>query len=110
MSTGSRKTVTVIFVDLDDSTRLGAALDPEPLGALMLRYFEAVADVLRGHGGAVEKVIRDAGVGGVRLPAAHEDRAVGPAPAAVRGRGPPPPPGRAGARGGGPGLATHLAG
>src|SRR4051794_10306956 len=86
MSTGSRKTVTVIFVDLADSTRLGAALDPEPLGALMLRYFEAVADVLRGHGGSVEKFIGDAVMAVFGLPAVHEDDALRAARAAIEVR------------------------
>src|SRR3954452_8425462 len=86
MSSGSRKTVTVIFVDLADSTRLGAALDPEPLGALMLRYFEAVADVLRGHGGAVEKFIGDAVMAVFGLPAVHEDDALRAARAAIEVR------------------------
>ena len=86
MSAGSRKTVTIIFVDLADSTRLGAALDPEPLGALMLRYFNAVADVLRRHGGSVEKFIGDAVMAVFGLPAVHEDDALRAARAAIEVR------------------------
>jgi class 3 adenylate cyclase len=35
-----RKTVTVLFCDLTGSTALGESLDPEPLRALLARYFE----------------------------------------------------------------------
>jgi len=86
MSTGSRKTVTIIFVDLVDSTRLGEALDPEPLGALMLRYFDAVADVLRRHGGSVEKFIGDAVMAVFGLPSVHEDDALRAVRAAIEVR------------------------
>jgi predicted ATPase/class 3 adenylate cyclase len=68
--------VTVVFVDMADSTRLGARLDPEPLRQLMLRYFEAVSDVVRRHGGTVEKFIGDAVMAVFGVPAVHEDDAL----------------------------------
>jgi class 3 adenylate cyclase len=68
--------VTVIFVDVTESTRLGAALDPEPLRRLMLRYFETVADVLRRHGGSVEKFVGDAVMAVFGVPLVHEDDAL----------------------------------
>ncbi|OAI54152.1 hypothetical protein AYO48_01315 [Gaiella sp. SCGC AG-212-M14] len=76
MSHGVRKMVTVIFVDVTESTRLGAALDPEPLRRLMLRYFETVADVLRRHGGSVEKFVGDAVMAVFGVPLVHEDDAL----------------------------------
>ena len=36
-----RKTVTVLFSDLADSTRLGESLDPEPVRVILARWFDA---------------------------------------------------------------------
>src|SRR5215211_111262 len=78
-----RKTVTVVFVDVTESTRLGADLDPESLRQVMLRYFETVSDVLRRHGGTVEKFIGDAVMAVFGVPAVHEDDALRAVRAAV---------------------------
>jgi class 3 adenylate cyclase/tetratricopeptide (TPR) repeat protein len=86
MSHGIRKTVTVIFVDVTESTRLGEALDPEPLRQLMLRYFETVADALRRHGGTVEKFVGDAVMAVFGVPLVHEDDALRAVRAAVETR------------------------
>jgi class 3 adenylate cyclase/tetratricopeptide (TPR) repeat protein len=86
MSRGNRKTVTVIFVDVAESTRLGGALDPEPLRGLMIRYFETVADALRRHGGTVEKFIGDAVMAVFGVPVVHEDDALRAVRAAVEAR------------------------
>jgi class 3 adenylate cyclase/tetratricopeptide (TPR) repeat protein len=71
-----RKTVTIVFVDVTDSTRLAAGLDPEALRRVMLRYFETVSDVLGRHGGSVEKFIGDAVMAVFGVPAVHEDDAL----------------------------------
>jgi class 3 adenylate cyclase/tetratricopeptide (TPR) repeat protein len=86
MAYGIRKTVTIIFVDVADSTRLGTALDPEPLRRVMLRYFEAVADALVRHGGTVEKFIGDAVMAVFGVPVVHEDDALRAVRAAVEAR------------------------
>src|SRR6266508_4426342 len=41
-----RKTVTVLFCDLTGSTALGESLDPEPLRALLARYFEQMKGIV----------------------------------------------------------------
>ncbi len=41
-----RKTVTVLFCDLTGSTALGESLDPEPLRALLARYFERMKGIV----------------------------------------------------------------
>ncbi len=56
----SRKTVTVLFCDLADSTELGERLDPESLRGLMARWYDAMREPLERHGGTVEKFIGDA--------------------------------------------------
>jgi class 3 adenylate cyclase/tetratricopeptide (TPR) repeat protein len=72
----TRKTVTVVFSDVVDSTALGERLDPESLRHVMWRYFETVQAVLERHGGTVEKFIGDAIMAVFGVPAVHEDDAL----------------------------------
>jgi predicted ATPase/class 3 adenylate cyclase len=78
-----RRTVSVVFGDLADSTSLGERLDPESLHGVLDRYSETCADVLERHGGTVEKFIGDAVVAVFGLPSLHEDDALRAARAAV---------------------------
>ncbi|MGY1701829.1 AAA family ATPase [Geodermatophilus sp. SYSU D00766] len=71
-----RKTVTVLFCDVVDSTRLGARLDPESLRQVMGRYFEVARAALQRHGGTVEKFIGDAVMSVFGIPTLHEDDAL----------------------------------
>lgn len=71
-----RKTVTVLFSDLAGSTALGERLDPEPLRALMARYFDVMRAIIEGHGGMVEKFIGDAIMAVFGIPVLHEDDAL----------------------------------
>ncbi|MFD2093625.1 ATP-binding protein [Blastococcus deserti] len=71
-----RKTVTVLFCDVVDSTRLGARLDPESLRQVMGRYFEVAREALQRHGGIVEKFIGDAVMAVFGVPTLHEDDAL----------------------------------
>jgi class 3 adenylate cyclase/tetratricopeptide (TPR) repeat protein len=72
----ARKVVTVVFSDLAGSTSLGERLDPESLGRVMARWFEAMRAVLERHGGTVQKFIGDAVMAVFGIPALHEDDAV----------------------------------
>ncbi|MFL6033777.1 MAG: BTAD domain-containing putative transcriptional regulator [Gaiellaceae bacterium] len=71
-----RKTVTVLFADLVDSTRLGQELDLEVLSLLMSEYFRAMQAVVARHGGIVEKFIGDAVMAVFGVPVLHEDDAL----------------------------------
>jgi DNA-binding SARP family transcriptional activator/tetratricopeptide (TPR) repeat protein len=71
-----RRTVTVLFCDLVDSTRLAAELDPEVYRGLMSRYFEAVRAPIERHGGTLEKFIGDAVMAVFGVPQLHEDDAL----------------------------------
>lgn len=71
-----RKTVTLIFCDLKDSTALGERLDPEALHEVKDRYFSAMAAEITRHGGKIEKYIGDAIMAVFGLPRAHEDDAL----------------------------------
>jgi class 3 adenylate cyclase/tetratricopeptide (TPR) repeat protein len=81
-----RKTVTVVFADVEGSTRLGERLDPESLRRVMGRFFEAMATVLERHGGSVEKFIGDAVMAVFGVPVLHEDDALRAVRAAVEMR------------------------
>jgi class 3 adenylate cyclase len=74
--TEERRTVTIVFSDLQGSTKLGEALDPESVRAVMSRYFDAMTAVLRRHGGTIEKFIGDAIMAVFGLPRVHEDDAL----------------------------------
>ena len=71
-----RKTVTIVFCDLKDSTALGDRLDSEALREVLALYFSAMKPVLDRHGGTIEKYIGDAIMAVFGLPRMHEDDAL----------------------------------
>jgi class 3 adenylate cyclase/tetratricopeptide (TPR) repeat protein len=72
----ARKTVTVVFCDIVDSTPLGERIDPEVHRRIQERYFDAVRATLERHGGTVEKFIGDAVMAVFGIPVAHDDDAL----------------------------------
>ena len=81
-----RKTVTIVFCDLKDSTALGDRLDSEALREVLALYFSAMKPVLEGHGGMIEKYIGDAIMAVFGMPRMHEDDAQRAVRAAARMR------------------------
>jgi class 3 adenylate cyclase/predicted ATPase len=75
-ASAQRKVVTVLFCDVVGSTALGESTDPEPLRALLARYFEGMKAIVERHGGTVEKFIGDAIMAVFGVPLAHEDDAL----------------------------------
>jgi class 3 adenylate cyclase/tetratricopeptide (TPR) repeat protein len=71
-----RKTVTVVFCDMVDSTPLGERLDPESLRRVLAHWHESMRTSLERHGGTVEKFVGDAVMAVFGLPVAHEDDAL----------------------------------
>ncbi len=75
-ASATRKTVTVLFCDLAESTELGEHLDPESLRSLLGRWYEAMRTPVELHGGTVEKFIGDAVMAVFGVPHVHEDDAL----------------------------------
>ncbi len=73
---GARKTVTIVFCDVVDSTPLADRLDPESLRDVMTRFFRVMREVLERHGGRVEKYIGDAVMAVFGIPRLREDDAI----------------------------------
>ncbi|HEY3633300.1 MAG TPA: adenylate/guanylate cyclase domain-containing protein [Jatrophihabitantaceae bacterium] len=82
----ARKTVTVVFCDLTDSTGLGERLDAEAFQRVMVRYYGLMRDCVRRHGGVVEKFIGDAVMAAFGVPQVHEDDALRAVRAAIEMR------------------------
>ena len=68
-----RRIVTIMFADITGSTPLADKLDPEDLRAILVGYFNLMAEQIRRHGGTVEKYIGDAVMAVFGAPIAHED-------------------------------------
>jgi predicted ATPase/class 3 adenylate cyclase len=83
----ARKTVTVLFCDVEGSTTLADRLDAESVRNLMTRFFTEMRAVLERHGGTVEKYIGDAVMAVFGVPRLHEDDALRAVRAAEEMRG-----------------------
>lgn len=70
-----RRQLTVMFVDLVDSTELSHRLDPEDLREVMRRYQSAVAGAVKRFDGYVAKFMGDGVLAYFCWPQAHEDDA-----------------------------------
>jgi len=71
-----RKTVTVLFCDVTESTPLGERVDAETLRRVMSRYHGTASTVLERHGASVEKFIGDAVMAVFGIPTVHDDDAL----------------------------------
>jgi class 3 adenylate cyclase/tetratricopeptide (TPR) repeat protein len=71
-----RKTVTILFCDVVDSTVLGEQSDPETVRHAMSRYFDEMRTIVERHGGLVEQFRGDEVMGIFGVPTVHEDDAL----------------------------------
>src|SRR5919205_4194023 len=71
-----RKTVTVVFSDIVDSTPLGERLDPESLRRVVWRFFAEMRAALEAHGGTVERFAGDDVMAVFGVPTLHDDDAL----------------------------------
>jgi len=73
---GVRKVVTILFCDAVGSTALGEATDPETTRSVMTRYAETMSQIIRQHGGTVERFRGDEVMAVFGVPVVHEDDAL----------------------------------
>ena len=66
-----RKVVTTLFCDLVGFTAMSAAADPEDVDALLYEYSARAGRVIESRGGTVEKLIANAVLGVLGVPAAR---------------------------------------
>jgi DNA-binding SARP family transcriptional activator len=71
-----RKTISILFADIVDSTSLSARLDPEVVRSVMRRYYDTVRTIVERHGGTIEKFVGDAAMAVFGIPELHEDDAL----------------------------------
>ncbi len=71
-----RRTVTVVFIDIADSTKLARLLDPERFREVLAAFHRMATDVIAGLGGGAEGFIGDAVLGVFGLPLVHDDDAL----------------------------------
>jgi len=72
---GERKEVTVLFVDIQGSTELAGALDPEEFHTVMDRAFQLMLDAVHRWEGTVNQFTGDGIMALFGAPIAHEDHA-----------------------------------
>ena len=70
-----RKLATILFADLAGSTALAGEQDPERTRARLERFYDAMAEEIRGAGGTIEKFAGDAVMAAFGAPEALEDHA-----------------------------------
>jgi class 3 adenylate cyclase/predicted ATPase len=72
---GERRYLTVMFVDLVDSTRFAGELDPEDMRDLLKAYHSACATAIAEHAGFLAQLLGDGVLAYFGYPEAHEDDA-----------------------------------
>jgi len=73
---GERKQVTVLFADIQGSTRLISQMDPEQASKVLERPIEIMMDAVHRFEGTVNRVVGDGIMALFGAPLAHEDHAV----------------------------------
>src|SRR4051794_14780049 len=68
-----RKLVTILFADLEGSTRHADGQDPERTRHVLTSFYDAMASEIERAGGSIEKFIGDAVMAAFGAPVAHED-------------------------------------
>jgi class 3 adenylate cyclase/tetratricopeptide (TPR) repeat protein len=71
-----RKTVSILFCDVVDSTAMGEQSDPETVRHAMSRYSDEMSRIVERHGGVVEHFRGDEVMAVFGVPTVHEDDAL----------------------------------
>ena len=73
---GEKRSIYVLFSDLEGFTKMSHAIPPEMVAKLLNRYLEMLSQVVLDHGGVIDKFVGDAVVAFWGAPIAREDDAV----------------------------------
>lgn len=68
-----RKQATIVFADVSGFTEMSEKLDPEQVRAIVNRYFESLASVVRRYGGTIDKYIGDCVMAVFGVPNIHQN-------------------------------------
>jgi adenylate cyclase len=83
---GERRTLTLMFTDLENFTRHSETLPPEQVLVQLSSYFKAISGCIHDHGGTVDKFIGDAVMAFWNAPLADPGHATNACRAALRCR------------------------
>lgn len=72
---GEKKSIYVLFSDLEGFTKMSHAIEPEMVAKLLNRYLEMLSQVVLDHGGVIDKFVGDAVVAFWGAPIARPDDA-----------------------------------
>ncbi|MXP45803.1 CHASE2 domain-containing protein [Altererythrobacter luteolus] len=72
---GEKKSIFVLFSDLEGFTKMSHAISPEMVAKLLNRYLEMLSQVVLDHGGVIDKFVGDAVVAFWGAPIARPDDA-----------------------------------
>ncbi len=70
---GEKRTIFVLFSDLEGFTKMSHAIAPEMVAKLLNRYLDLLSDVVLDHGGVIDKFVGDAVVAFWGAPLARPD-------------------------------------
>ncbi len=73
---GEKKSIYVLFSDLEGFTKMSHALEPEMVAKLLNRYLESLSKVVLDHGGVIDKFVGDAVVAFWGAPISRPDDAM----------------------------------
>ncbi|MEM6858577.1 MAG: adenylate/guanylate cyclase domain-containing protein [Pseudomonadota bacterium] len=72
---GEKRSIYVLFSDLEGFTKMSHAIEPEMVAKLLNRYLEMLSQVVLDHGGVIDKFVGDAVVAFWGAPIARPDDA-----------------------------------
>ena len=72
---GEKRSIYVLFSDLEGFTKMSHAIEPEMVAKLLNRYLEMLSQVVLDHGGVIDKFVGDAVVAFWGAPIARADDA-----------------------------------
>ncbi|AUW60388.1 adenylate/guanylate cyclase domain-containing protein [Sphingobium sp. SCG-1] len=79
---GEKRSIFVVFTDLEGFTKLSHAIAPEMVAQLLNRYLDSLSDVVLAHGGTIDKFVGDAVVAFWGAPISRPDDGTNAAKAA----------------------------